>query len=410
MKKIINIALVVLLIIVSGCRDSNKEVSEQPANISENEVRIEKISREEVGLEIIQAHDFNGKNLNNRIKELLKGAEYTDDDMKKGIVGSCIINERFSESIIEDIYIKSPINDVKKLLGEPSVSVKDILFYKSNEYYVAFKGKDKVELVCFSNAPEKEYDKEILNALLNGLCIESIYLTEFLEKNEETANFFEENGFVHGGGNYAKSSNGITVCTLENDMEIYNNFEGNLYIVKPEKDYKLHFINKDSIIEGMEFDISSYYAETESFLSEGKYSPSGKYIAKYEWITSTIHNFTIRATDYSIPDFKIYAAVDNFEWINDDYIVYTAAFSTLPHVIKVERNDDFQEDIKLMKEVNNNNDDDYDYGRFPYNFTILDVKNNLIKLKDSNAEKSGSGKIIWELPYHFDEQGKFILE
>lgn len=52
----------------------------------------------------------------------------------------------------------------------------------------------------------------------------------------------------------------------------------------------------------------------------------------------------------------------------------------------------------------------YDYGSFPYDFTILDVKDNIIRLKDNNAERTGSGDGIWEFPYQIDKQGRFILE
>lgn len=416
MKKFFYFSLILLVIFLSGCGNDSQEVSKQPDpdSFNNNEAKITKVSRAEVGFDSIPVHDFSEKKLNRRIEELIYGDAYTDEDMKKGIVAPCLITERFSDSIIEDIHINTSINDVKKVLGNPSFIINDIIFYKSNEYYLAFEGKEKVELACFHKVPKKEYDKEILQTILNGLCLEGIYLTDLLEINEVLSNFFDDSGFVHGGGHYAESSCGIVINTLQSDIYVYNSFEGNLYSVQPENDFKITFKNIDYIIDGMMSKFIFYDIENEGFQRGGKLSPSGKYIAKYDWVTSMARYFTIRATDFSIPDFKVgAAAVGDFAWINDDYIVYTAALTTLPYVVKVERNADLSEDIRLMEGLILDENDDayaYDYGSFPYDFTILDVKDNIIRLKDNNAERTGSGDGIWEFPYQIDKQGRFILE
>jgi hypothetical protein len=369
-------------------------------------IMLKEITREEAGLDSIPYLDFSGFSLNQRIHELLiEKKPYTDEDMSAGIVAPFFVTERFQELIIDNISIGTSINDVIDLLGTPSYRLENAIIYKTDNYYVAFYGKEYIETANFSPRPET-YDNDVLKTIFTGLCLENIYLTDFLENNNTITSFFESTGFIHGGGHYAFSDNGVEVDTLSNYIGIHNNFEGDLYRADIETDFDIKYINSDSIVEDILWDFSEYSFTNEDFLEKGKLSPSGKYIAKYDYIYSMSHYFTIRTMDYSKPDYTISALVNDFEWINDDFIIYTGTFSNLPTVIKATPDDYDYECIRLFPEID---DIDYDYSHNEYSFIIKDINENVIVLEDEEADTSKGEKVIWEFHYSIDENGNFVL-
>lgn len=384
---------------VSEENDLNEDFNEKPTPANETQVSagLIRITREEAGLDTIQSLDFSGFSLNERIHRLLiEKLPYTDDDMKTGIVAPYLITERFREPVIGNISIGTGIDDVVSMLGTPSYRQENIIIYKTEDYYIAFWGNETVELINFAPKP-KDYDIDILNQILTGCCLEDTYLIGLLENNSDIAGFFERTGFIHGSGNYAISDNGVEIDTLSYYIKIYNNFEGNLYQTAENTEYSIEYVNTDSVMEDMIWDFRDYFYTNEDFLEEGKISPSGKYMAKYDYIYSMSHYFTIRTTDNSKPDYYINALADEFEWINDDYIIYTGTFSSLPTILRITR--DNVEHIHLPFDI------DYDY-----DFSIKEITNDRIILEDRNADVSKGEKGIWEIPYVIDENGEFILQ
>lgn len=363
-----------------------------------------RITREEAGLDTIPGMDFSGFSLNERIHELLiEKRAYSDNDMKAGIIAPFLITERFREPVIGNISIGTSMNDAEALLGTPSYRQENIIIYKTDDYYIAISGNESVELVNFAQRPQA-YDIDILNQILTGCCLEDIYLTDLLDRNSKIADFFERTGFINGGGHYALSDSGVRVDTLSVNIKIYNNFEGHLYKTDKDTEYKIEYINTDSVMEDMMWDFNEYSLTNKDFIERGKISPSGKYMAKYDYVYSMSHYFTIRTMDYSKPDFMINALALEFEWINDDYIIYTGTFTTLPAVTRVTQGN--MEHIRLFSGVD---DLEYDYGFGKYSFSIKEITKDRFVLEDKNADASKGEKVIWEIPYVIDENGEFIL-
>jgi len=197
----------------------------------------------------------------------------------------------------------------------------------------------------------------------------------------------------------------VEIDTLSNYIRIYNNFEGNLYQTSEETEYRIEYTNTDSVMEDMILDFREYSNTNMDFSGNGKTSPSGKYIAKYDFIYSMSHYFTIRTMDHTMPDYYIDALAAEFEWINDDYIIYTGTFSSLPTVLRITR-----DNVKHIRLFSGIDDIEYDYGFGGYNFSIKEITNDTIVLEDRNADTSQGERNIWEIPYVIDENGEFILQ
>jgi hypothetical protein len=138
-----------------------------------------RISRQEAGLDIIPAVNFNKFELNDRIHEiLLEGKPYSHSDMKNGIIAPYFITERFKQPIIDRISIGTSIDEVINILGTPALQTDYIVAYKTSGYYISFYGNEYVELVNFAINPAA-HQQDILKPLLNALCIENVYLMDF---------------------------------------------------------------------------------------------------------------------------------------------------------------------------------------------------------------------------------------
>lgn len=375
---------------------------------SSEAVTIERITREEAGLDTVPALDFSGFTLNRRIHELLlEDRPYTNEDMKNGIAEPCLITERFQEPIIEDIAIGTALTEVIRILGEPSFQENTTTIYKTEDYYIGFYGTERVELANF--VPNlKLLDEDILNNIVTALCVDQMDVMALLA--DDDTGFFDSAGHIHGGGLYAESPYGIEIVYFdENEIKVHSNFEGNLYdMYYAGEDVSIPYVcfeNNDMNVERMQSRFWNYCYLREAFSENGKTSPSGKYIAIYEWITSDHHYFTIRTTDFSAPDYRIAASVDEFEWLNGDYIVYTAMFSSLPAVIRVTDDDSDWEYIQLIPEID---EMEYSYASVDYEFTIDRITEDAIILKDKNAE--GEDQVYWGFGYSYDENGRIRIE
>ncbi len=375
--------------------------SDQGDNLAEM-VTVESITREQAGLDTIPALNFDRFTLDKRIHELLlESRAYTDEDMIYGIEEPYLITERFQGAIIEDITIGTELSEVIRILGEPSFQVNSMTVYKTEDYYIGFYGTARVELANFVPNPKLQ-NEDILNTLLTALCVDQVYITEYLAISD--TGFFDRSGHIHGGGHYAQSPYGVLVDTLSQEIEIHNNFEGILYQVKGDSELALGFINSDSNVDRLYSGFWNYLYLKDYFLENGKTSPSGKYTAIYEWITSDHHYFTIRTNDFSVPDYRIGASAGEFEWLNDDYIIYTAIFSNLPVVIRVTDDLERWENIRLIPEIDAL---EYDYASVDYRFNIDRITENAIILKDENAK--GEDRVYWEFAYSFEENGKIHI-
>jgi hypothetical protein len=309
-----------------------------------------------------------------------------DSDYASGIVqeySGLVISERFTQEIIGNIKIGSSINDVVGLLGEPSAKEGDYLFYKTNKAYIAFKGTDKVETSILAPIP-KSYDKEILNKLLSVFGTKDAKdLLSVLQEDNNINEFFEVNGHIHGGGWYADSDNGISVDDFDEfTITVYNNFEGNLY--KPND--ILIYENKDYMFEKLRRGLEGYYIINEEFKDAGVLSPNGKYNSIYEWNTSDSHYFIIRTMDYSRPDFPIGAPAGEYKWINDDYLLYLDAYSTLPFAIRASEDSESQA-INIFYATGLIKTNDSTEGMGINDIEIADIKDNMIQLKDKENGK-----------------------
>ncbi|MBP7175080.1 MAG: hypothetical protein KBA53_02535 [Thermoclostridium sp.] len=363
---------------------------------------IQLISREEAGLDTIPKLNFESFALNKRIRELLlEGVSYTNEDMKSGIESPYLITDRFQEPIIEDITIGTSIEEVIRVLGEPSFQERNMTVYKTEDYYIGFYGAETVELANFLPVPQP-CGEDILKTILTALSIDATPLTELLD-NKDIAGFFEENGSIHGGGFYVSSSRGVKAESFDYEtIEIYNNFEGLLYQVSDGAAFIPAYTNIDSNLDSLYAGFLSY-TTNDDFMKEGKLSPSGKYIAKYEWITSMHHYFTIRTTDHSAPDYQIGAVANHYEWLNDDYIVYTAMFTSLPAIIRVTEDMEGSENILLMDGIDQM---DYFYHYGDYDFTIDEITTETIRFKDNKKAETDEGT-YWEVRYIIDDTGRF---
>lgn len=371
---------------------------------------IREISRSSSGLDSVEALDFSKFIMNTRVSDILNNPDlYKDEDYKKGIVkgkDSVIISERFSEVIIEGIGIGTSNEIVKSTLGTPSFSLEDCFFYKTKEYYLGFKGKEKVELAIARILP-KEYDPQVLKIILQELNSEEyVYLSESISQNKKISEFIDSNGHVHGGGWYAISNNGIYIEEFAGDdnITIYNNFEGELY--EYESNYgrfKTIYKNEDYIVNELSYELNDHIYINRMFETNGVLSPGGKRKCIYQWLTSMVQHFTIRTMDYSKPDLKLSAMSSGFSWINDDYILYIHMIYGIPYIVRADEANKGQHINVLYKMGHIKEEYPVTMSVSDMDFTIKDVKDGVILLEDRKNQKE------YEINYDFDDNGLIRL-
>lgn len=305
------------------------------------------ITREEAGLSTIPTLDFSEFDLNPCIQRLIKNPKsYSNEDYRLGLVYDefIIVSERFSGNIIEDIKIGDKTEKVKEILGEPSSIMGDILFYKSTDYYIGFKGTDRIEQAVLGPKPE-QYPGDILKIIMEN-CETIFYFSgEGYETDPEVRKlngFFEFIGHIHGGGWYAYSLNGIYIEEFEgNCITVYNNFEGDLY--RPEEDmyqFGTCFVDIDYTMDRMQSELNCYISLNNDFEEDGILSPGGKYISLYVWNHSESYYFIIRTMDNSTPDKYFFVpSFGDYYWLNDRYILYIDFFNDSPCILDIENDE-----------------------------------------------------------------------
>ncbi|MGE5474418.1 MAG: hypothetical protein ACM3UU_09375 [Ignavibacteriales bacterium] len=380
--------------------------------------QIKPVGRKDAKLDIVPKIDFGGRSLNKRIDDLLnKRSLYVDKDFSDGIALSnyyeaIIITERYKDSILDGIKIGESINRVKQMLGKPSFVKNDYILYKTNRFYIGFKGAKNVEQAIIKSNPAS-YDKQVLNKTLSKLYnSEECGLNDIMQNDKKLSGFYDSQGHINGGGYYANSINGIEVTDFNEDSEvaIYNNFEGNLYCFSSDNRYKVNFKNEDCNINNLISDLDYYLEINKRFEKEGQLSPSGKYKFIYDWIYSMSQYFTIRTLDYSRADFRIPVSATSYEWLNDDYILYIRGVVPVPYVVRVpdytgqNRNNQYEQNINVLYKLGLEENEDYGETKGDYNYTIKEVRDNTAVLYDEYSKKE------LKVGFDFNEEGNIVLQ
>ncbi|CAH1193690.1 hypothetical protein PAECIP111893_00529 [Paenibacillus plantiphilus] len=283
--------------------------------------------------------------IDKRIAALLsQPSSYTDSDWSSGLIqtdsNNMIINDRFKAAIVGTVRIGDTIKDIRTKLGTPGFSEGDMIFYRTSNYYIGFKGKNRLEQAIIGRSPALgATDKDILKKLLvtmNGSPKVPDVLSAVTADPSLDA-FFDQLYHLHGiGGYHASSKHGIEMSDGEEQhIGIYNNFTGNLYANASGGSYKISYIDKDLTIERLTSDNSVFDYSNEQFRSAGTLSPSGNYTMYYEWVYSMLQYFHIRTVDNSKPDFKIHIASLDSRWITDQYLLTIDFYSSKPELIPV---------------------------------------------------------------------------
>lgn len=315
--------------------------------------------------------------INKRIVEItLNPSVYKNADWKNGLIpdgNHLIVTERFKGDVVDQLRIGDPVATVKAKLGKPSFVEEDFFFYKTAQYYIGFKGRKTVEQAVFAATPKLK-DADILKKLVTALNANDDLATVVADDASAKA-FFDDNGHVHGGGWYAYAEEGIEAVQFEdNTITVFNNFEGKLYITFSNSKYQVVYENIDSKIQRMQRSVYGYLDIRNRMKTEGLLSPSKKFTALYEWITSDSQYFIIRSNDNSAPDLDVRAMVQNYWWLNDSFLLATDFISQRPIVIPI-RSGSGAEPIDVFKAVGIQTGDSMD------EIKITDIKANSFVVK-----------------------------
>lgn len=401
-QKLLLFFILVMTILMAGCTkmvpaDTDAIPSAKTSEPLSQPVEQRQISRAQAGLSTIPVVDITNIPVNSRVAALLQGADYLDNDYEEGIVeGSrgLILSERFSEKILGNLRIGTDMKNIQNLLGVPSVTKEDYIFYKTNRFYLAFRGRDKLEAAALCTLPD-DYDKDILNKLIAALRKEGRSdLQTLLQEDENIRQFFDREGHIHGGGWYVYASCGVTLEDFDQlTFTVYNNFEGNLY------SSLVAYEDQDYLVNELKMSLEAYEATNQEFASkEAKLSPTGKYNSIFRWITSDSQYFIIRSMDNSRADRYIAAPAGQYRWVNDDYLIYMDAFSTLPFAVPMDDGNDDRVNIFYELGLIDSNDSTIGIGTNNYELTAVLEKE--ILLRDAS-----SGKEL-RIQYEVDPTGK----
>lgn len=354
------------------------------------------ISRQEAGLSEVPYKDREAFHINQRLMELLEHPEgYADKDFQSGIVkanGSYILEERYKSSIAGVIRIGNKKDDVIQALGQPSFELEDLIYYKTESFYLAFGGKDTVELAALAPAPQSDAPADLLKQVDASLnTAPNVNLEEVLRTPVTWQELFTNQGRINPGGWYARSDAGIEITDFYEDstIEVYNNYTDKLYQRSESVKYPIKFTNEDSIGRKMYGNVWQHRYTDDRFAKEGKLSPSGSRSSIYEWVYSMLQYFVIRSTDVSTPDFQVHALVDQYEWLTDHYILFTDFYEQRPMILPVDQED--PDTINLLQTLGIDDTKDSAY-------TIEEVKDGIIKLKGMKDSTT--------LSIHFQEDEK----
>ncbi len=341
--------------------------------------------------EPIKQTDLNSYGLNMHLMQILDGsAPHTTEDHLKGVIATenaYVINERYQDEIIAGLSIGDGFDKIRKTLGDPGWETDDILVYRSPDYYMLFQGNQRVDYTVLMKAPEGEYDADILNTILEVLNAEDFeFLSDAVDRIDPEGTFFDEQGHINGGGYYLTSKRGISIIDFDGKtIEIYSNFEGNLYeyaVADPR--FKVSFMAQDMIVEYMLHELSRYLEIEELFQNEGLVSPDGKLCAVYEWRYSMSHHFIVRTLDHTIQDRYIHVPAASFQWLTNSHLIYMDAFNEAPYALDV----NFLEPspINILYEAGLINERYVEPGEHKY--SLIEIKNNSLVLKDELQDKT----------------------
>lgn len=385
--------------------NSNSKNDEDKGSSSEiiNEIEegIIEITREEAGLSTIPSLDFDGFVLNSSLLRILeKPTTYTNEDYKNGLICEqfIIVSERFKDSIIEDIKIGEDISRVIDILGEPSSLVGNTLFYKTKDYYLGFKGNEKIQQAILSQKPHK-YPKYILKTITDNInLLDFSGIPTLLSQNSEISEFFDHDGHIHGGGWYAFAMNGICLKEFtENSVMVYNNFEGDLYKLQGEEyKYGIIYNDIDYMMDSMVSALNSHIRTNVKFEENGLVSPGRVYNSVYVWNYSESYYFIIRSMENNHPDKYIgLPATGDYYWLNNSYILYSDFFSYAPYLLNVNT----EQIVNVLAETELYDVDDYGF----YSFEIKSYEDGFIEIYHEEESKE------YRIGYFFDEDGKIQL-
>jgi len=298
------------------------------------------ISREEAGLSEWAEIASEGVQLNPRLKKLLASpSSYGPADFQSGILRQgnvFLLDDEFKVEIGQAIRIGTNRAEVQERLGTPTCRGEDTLFYKTDSFYLGFKGSERVEKVLLAPKPQVRFPPQFLARLFTALSEKrNLHLEEFMQQHPEWRELFPAQSHIHGGGWHSSSPSGIAILELnDNTIEVNNNFPGE--IVKSYGGvYEIRFSDKDAVVEEMAQVLRDYEQLNVLFREEGKYSPSRKRIAVHERHNSDVHYFTIRSVDRTTPDFRIDVDIHDYVWLTDNYILVLDFPRLNPFVVKV---------------------------------------------------------------------------
>lgn len=371
----------------------------------------EKVARQTVGLDSVPYLDLSHFKLNPCLLGEVK-AEAENRDIKEVFyqhVRGVILCNRFKRPIIGNIKIGTPLAQVLKILGPPSFNFYGQIFYKTSRFYLGFAGKTKVEKAIVGPVGKKIYAKEVLLRIATRLNTEKESGSIFdILTGKEMEDFFGTRGYIHEGFYYLDSESGVYVTQCDEGwcIRVYNNFQGDLYRLRSGKSkYPILYENGDWIAGRLSlnldtFDQNIFDQSNEDLAKEGVLSPGGKrkfiYERDQQW-------FYVRTLDYSRADVVSQADAEEYRWLNDDYIIYTALSSTKPYVLPVNGQTggaiDVLETIGIKVRYE---------GNINFKFKIKSVTKDQLVIAKIN-ETTGKTANLIKIHFKMDAKGKLVF-
>lgn len=314
--------------------NSNKPVSA----LNENVTSIKNSSSEQVSSNPKQSSSEKiiPSGLNEKLMNLIAGSNYSDTYNKIGIEKDLdfpniyIVTDRFSESILGNIKIGSPMQNINEALGKPDYVNNQLYIYKIYGNYIGFYGTDNLQLAVVTAGDKVDYDYSILDNIIKDLAQYNSrhnYNDPISEIYSKYKNFFNNTGHIEGGGTYAVSNHGINLSKFDGiiTLEVYKNFNGDTDISQyKSKSFEINFYNYTIQESEICSAISDYEDQTEE-TADGIISPNKKIMCSFVFVTGEDKYFIIHYIDNSQTDKQIQIEEgDNpdFAWINNTTLLY----------------------------------------------------------------------------------------
>lgn len=315
------------------------------------------VTRAEAGLRSIPYLAADALGLDKRLGELAAQPDsYTDDDFRAGVIrdgDAFIAGATYKGAIAGSVRIGSSLAQATEALGQPSWQRDEMLFYKTGRFYLGIRGVKTVEEAVIAATPAVSYQPSLLAEVLNDLHAKPDEgLDSLLNQSSEPqwAFAFNDVSFINGGGWMARSQAGLVLIEFDTRyMEVYNNYDGELYRPAEGSAYTVKFEDSDSVAERLEDVLSGYREVNEEFATNAKYAPGGTRASIYEWFYSMLQYFTVRTTDGSKPDYRIPRMVFDYTWLTDDYILYTTFADQNPMVLDVRPGQQDNDDVNVLQ-------------------------------------------------------------